>query len=311
MSVQGDEDPFWNVELGHTNWSGDGKVEWVVPDDEEELCMLELRRREFISHCTLSGNAADGTADSDLWRTARLEAEGGDAAEDGEFNGFVGSVEVFSFENVKAEKRNESVGSTEPVQVKIRALDGDGVLCDVGGEVWEASICMSCWLLQQQQQQQQQLGVSDSLSTDGLDWDWRQKRVLELGAGLGLCGLALAKGVAGVRVALTDFDDTLLCNLLHNARINVTDADEGGGNSGTNEGEAGGIVRVGAGVEVARLDWADRAFVDTDDASDASEKCTSGSSSNSIVDEKFDYLVGSELVYAPHHAVMLASVIGQ
>jgi predicted nicotinamide N-methyase len=346
-----EEDPFWSVEMmGDKAWRGDGQVEWVVPDDDDELCMLELRKREFINHCNVSGIVAAGVAESELWRTAQLEVDGGDA--DGEFNGFVGSVEVFSFNN-KIQSISSSSSSSESsdeavvqVDVKIRSLDGDGVLCDVGGEVWEASICLSCWLLLQQRPKPdpvrrghldvEQLGQGAS----AVDWDWRGKHVLELGAGLGLCGLALAKGVEGARVTMTDFDDTLLCNLLHNARINKGSGGSGGSFSGggscsigSEVTEAAGVrIDVGAGVEIARLDWSEAAFSsenggsenggsengdsDTGEISISGGSSSNGGSSNgssngsSIAGEKFDYLVGSELVYAPHHALMLASVIG-
>jgi predicted nicotinamide N-methyase len=86
---------------------------------------------------------------------------------------------------------------------------------DVGCMTWGASIALVCFILTGR------IGISS--------------RVLELGSGTGLLGLVLAK-CFGVDVAMTDFNDAVLCNL----HRNVVDND------------------LTSRADICRLDWFDR-----------------------------------------------------
>eukprot|EP00904_Undaria_pinnatifida_P001525 jgi/Undpi1/11373/HiC_scaffold_30.g13670.m1 len=72
---------------------------------------------------------------------------------------------------------------------------------EVGGDVWCAALLLSAWLLENPE------------VVRGLD-------VLELGSGLGLCGITA--GYLAKSVMLTDYVDELLVNLRHNVEVNRT-----------------------------------------------------------------------------------------
>ncbi|CBN79718.1 conserved unknown protein [Ectocarpus siliculosus] len=72
---------------------------------------------------------------------------------------------------------------------------------EVGGDIWCAALLLSAWLLENPQLVQ-------------------GTRVLELGSGLGLCGIVA--GYLSKSVTLTDYVDELLVNLEHNVDINHT-----------------------------------------------------------------------------------------
>ncbi|CAN0443028.1 unnamed protein product, partial [Hapterophycus canaliculatus] len=71
----------------------------------------------------------------------------------------------------------------------------------VGGDVWCAALLLSAWLLENPE------------VVRGLD-------VLELGSGLGLCGIVA--GYLAKSVTLTDYVDELIVNLHHNVDMNHT-----------------------------------------------------------------------------------------
>ena len=52
----------------------------------------------------------------------------------------------------------------------------------------------------------------------------QNRSVLELGSGLGLCGLVATK-LSPISVYLTDFNDKVLENLQYNASLNLADGD--------------------------------------------------------------------------------------
>eukprot|EP00903_Cladosiphon_okamuranus_P021666 g19919.t1 len=83
--------------------------------------------------------------------------------------------------------------------LKLRQVNGEGVMSGVGGDVWCAALLLSAWLLQAPE-------VVEGLA------------VLELGSGLGLCGIVA--GYLAESVTLTDYVDELVVNLQHNIEIN-------------------------------------------------------------------------------------------
>lgn len=83
--------------------------------------------------------------------------------------------------------------------LRLREVNGDGVMSGVGGDVWCAALLLSTWLL---------------ANPEVVRW----LSVLELGSGLGLCGIAA--GYLARTVTLTDYVDELLENLRYNVNLN-------------------------------------------------------------------------------------------
>jgi hypothetical protein len=154
----------------------------------------------------------------------------------------------------------------------------DGVLCEVGSELWEASIILSCVLL---------LNINNFVN----------KRVLELGAGIGIPGLLVgvlkhllmsnfcdldSEGI----VSLTDFDTDLLKNLcavvkeqFSSMGYHVHESD------GIHEGKLG---HKSTPIEVRSLNWMDYTNLD---------QSSHDRKSHEVLQS--DILIGSELVYMP------------
>ncbi|KAI8801114.1 hypothetical protein BJ742DRAFT_838803 [Cladochytrium replicatum] len=116
----------------------------------------------------------------------------------------------------------------------------------------------------------------------------RSGKVLEIGCGTGISGLAYAKAVsrqhctnADALVRMTDFDDAVLTNAVHNVRMNgfgVFDREEGW-DSGFGSSESVDEVDThesGVRVEVARLDW-----IEFEESRDG---------------EKYDVVIGTDVV---------------
>jgi predicted nicotinamide N-methyase len=125
----------------------------------------------------------------------------------------------------------------------------------------------------------------------------RGQSVLELGAGVGLCGLLAAK-LGARRVALTDFEPALLDSLVLAARDNRAPGD--------------------ADTRVARCDWREEASPTDDAAADASSDDAAALAAAAArggwlprlgAGETFDRIVGSDLVYERTHAETLPHVL--
>ena len=125
----------------------------------------------------------------------------------------------------------------------------------VGGELWEAALLLGAYLC-----------------GEGAD-RVRGRRICELGAGVGLPGLA-ALGMGAEEVVLSDFPPAVLENLRGNAHRNPA-AD-------------------GREARVVQLDWRD-SLVETSEPQELPCDC--------------DLVIGAALVYGAHHAAPLAACI--
>ncbi|CAN0057212.1 unnamed protein product, partial [Ectocarpus sp. 13 AM-2016] len=82
----------------------------------------------------------------------------------------------------------------------------------------------------------------------------RGKRVLELGAGIGMTGMAVAASCGAAEVVLTDYAPRVLANLHHNVEINRALLGAGDGRS---NGDHDKPSTTPSGVSVRFLDWTD------------------------------------------------------
>ncbi|CAN0431024.1 unnamed protein product [Ectocarpus sp. 12 AP-2014] len=82
----------------------------------------------------------------------------------------------------------------------------------------------------------------------------RGKRVLELGAGIGMTGMAVAASCGAAEVVLTDYAPRVLANLHHNVEINRALLEAGDGRS---NGDNDKPSTTPSGVSVRFLDWTD------------------------------------------------------
>jgi protein-lysine N-methyltransferase EEF2KMT len=168
-----------------------------------------------------------------------------------------------------------SATTGEPASVDVRLLDKP--ICtgtdhtDVGLQSWASSIVFSDVLCA-------------SPTRFGMTGLGRAPRILELGAGTGLVGLALAKllpqiGTPDADIIATDYHPAVLDNLRDNIRANFA-----GGVHGSADDDRAEVAA--APITTCLLDWAAPTF-------DAPLDCPA------------DVLVAADVIYAPEHAVWL------
>ena len=192
-----------------------------------------------------------------------------------EASGVVASVRELAFGlSERSRSRSDRGEERNVVRVRVRELAlGRGV----GAKLWRAASMLSDRLFE------------DPAFVQG-------QSVLELGAGVGLCGLLAAK-LGARRVALTDFEPALLDSLALAARDNRAPGD--------------------AETRVARCDWREEASSPSDDAKRnakdvaalAAAAARGGWLPRLGAGETFDRIVGSDLVYERTHAETLPRVL--
>ena len=190
-------------------------------------------------------------------------------------SGVVASVRELAFGLSARPRSDRGSRNDDVVRVRVRELAlGRGV----GAKLWRAASMLS-----------------DRLFEDPAFV--RGQSVLELGAGVGLCGLLAAK-LGARRVALTDFEPALLDSLVLAARDNRAPGD--------------------ADTRVARCDWREEASPTDDAAADASSDDAAALAAAAArggwlprlgAGETFDRIVGSDLVYERTHAETLPHVL--
>ena len=85
---------------------------------------------------------------------------------------------------------------------------------------------------------------------------WHGKRVLEIGAGLGLVGLLAAQRCTPKEIVMTDFQRDILENLKHNVALNFGGSSGRGDGGGGGEEEGSGVASAaGPSVLVRKFDW--------------------------------------------------------
>ena len=195
-------------------------------------------------------------------------------------SGVVASVRELAFGLSVPPRSDRGSRNDDVVRVRVRELAlGRGV----GAKLWRAASMLS-----------------DVLFADPAFV--RGQSVLELGAGVGLCGLLAAK-LGAKTVALTDFEPALLDSLALAARDNRAPGD--------------------AETRVARCDWreerrraeAETEAADADADADADDDALAAAAARGgwlpalPFRETFDRIVGSDLVYERTHAETLPFVL--
>ena len=195
-------------------------------------------------------------------------------------SGVVASVRELAFGLSAPPRSDRGSRNDDVVRVRVRELAlGRGV----GAKLWRAASMLS-----------------DVLFADPAFV--RGQSVLELGAGVGLCGLLAAK-LGAKTVALTDFEPALLDSLALAARDNRAPGD--------------------AETRVARCDWreerrraeAETEAADADADADADDDALAAAAARGgwlpalPFRETFDRIVGSDLVYERTHAETLPFVL--
>ncbi|WFD23184.1 hypothetical protein MEQU1_001872 [Malassezia equina] len=165
----------------------------------------------------------------------------------------------------------------------VRIRDGTLTEDALGARTWGAAPYLARCLLQQYK-----------------DATTRPTTILELGAGTGLVGLALAQGLSQhgtVHITLTDHHAAALDNLAHNVSINA--------------------VRD---VEVRRLDWqtiyvarhqAQGSYCTTAQTLPMHNEERAAAYGSVPSDAQFDLLVAADCIYDPHHAAWIEAVAQQ
>ena len=153
------------------------------------------------------------------------------------------------------------------------------VAATIGGKLWDASLLLSAWILECGLASES--GAAPHFPPPAAAGA-RAPRVLELGAGLGIAGLVLAKAFPHLRITLSDYDPALLANLEHNVALNAA---------------AGGAAS--AALDVAAVDFRD--FTRAAAGSVPPRYAEAGLCG-------YDLLLGSDIVYDAYHG-QLAQVV--
>jgi len=164
--------------------------------------------------------------------------------------------------------------------IRVRQPAPAVVAGSIGSKLWDASLLMSSWLLENPSHFPQPKA------------DGRRPRVLELGAGLGLVGLALSLALPTVAVTLSDYDTAVLLYLDESIRLNFP-------------------LGAAAPPETALVDFRDfghqshAAFLDGGGALDGALRRYAAEGLLGA----FDLIIASDVVYSENHSTDLATVL--
>tara|TARA_B110001452_G_scaffold81873_1_gene66976 strand:+ start:1138 stop:2874 length:1737 start_codon:yes stop_codon:yes gene_type:complete len=202
-----------------------------------------------------------------------------------------------------AEAEEEVAEEDGTVAVLTLELEQLPVASSIGGKLWDASLLMSCFfaenasrLLPPQPPQLPQPHASSAADAASL-----LPRVLELGAGLGIVGLALGKLCPWLRLTLSDYDTAVLeC-----ARRNIAR-----NRAASNQAAADGQLQM---LDAQLLDFRDFTATSVAEAEAALARCELPQGplapyAAAGMLQTYDVVIGSDVVYEPSSAVLLAHV---
>jgi predicted nicotinamide N-methyase len=172
------------------------------------------------------------------------------------------------------------------IKLLLRESRDDGVGCAIGGELWEASALLSCFMLFHFEK-------------------WHTKRILELGSGVGIPGLFISSlqmlhcdlshqktNYDGFHLHLTDYDadvlDSLCTTVESHFRKEHLVMENAPGSQPVAENGATDSSDSGIDVHITQLDWRKYDCESESDRVSPTLAC--------------DIIIGSELVYTPELA---------
>lgn len=175
------------------------------------------------------------------------------------------------------EVADESDPSLCSLSIHLRQPSAAEIAGSIGGKLWDASLLMSSWVLEN----------PSYFPRPGPGR--RRPRILELGAGLGLVGLVVARALQAVAVTLSDYDTAVLLNLSKNIDLNFP---------------SGGDTPP----ETALIDFRDFGRGVFAPHAASGERCEGVQRRMSSLLGAFDMIVASDVIYSEYHAE-LATVI--
>lgn len=186
--------------------------------------------------------------------------------------------------------------NTNTTAIKLHgfALESDETAKSTGVTLWQAAPRLAKFLMMQQLETQHTANIDDNPAlNNGLKINMVDSTVLELGAGLGLCGI-VAHHLGASRVVITDGDTQALKQMRENVRDNPIPANNvtDGGSDDVNNDDGGqqkedengdDPTTTASSIECRQLLWGSQAHMQ-------SFESTYG---------RFDLILGADVIYTP------------
>ena len=265
----------------------------ALPSAPDELLRLRIPYSTTVrSSVTRSGSVGELQQDAAALRRAACLRASERRAREAAAEAATGTGADAAADEAEAEE--EVAEEDVTVAVLTLELEQLPVASSIGGKLWDASLLMSCFFAENATR----LLPPPPPASPGADAASPPPRVLELGAGLGIVGLALGKLCPWLRVTLSDYDPAVLeCarrNIARNcpcsvpAQPQLLDADllDFRDFTAASVAEAEVALAQGAAPQGPLRRYAAAGML-----------------------QAYDVVIGSDVVYEPSSAVLLAHVV--